>query len=115
MRITPLAIVATFVFWHALLQGVPHHHADTAVPQERMTCSASRPLSQEFHLHSAGEALDVHSCLACSAGSTAEFSDQADDAAHVPDLRASAEVGQPDCRSLHRAHLPLHRGPPAAS
>jgi hypothetical protein len=115
MRIMPLAIVATLVFWHGLLQGVPHNHVDTAVPQERLTCSASRPLSQEFHLHSAGEALDVHSCLACSAGSTAAFSDPADGAARAPDFRTKVEVGQPDCRPLHRKHLPQHRGPPAAS
>jgi hypothetical protein len=61
---------ATLLAWHGVLLAMPHNHADAAVPQEELVCSASHPLSQTNHLHASGRLLTPHPCLACLASTT---------------------------------------------
>lgn len=113
MKMPVRIAVSCLVLWHGIMAGVPHHHADTAVPQERLACSASHPLSQESHLHDRGETLESHPCLACILGSVIASTPSPASAARVPEHPAVAAGGLPDFRSHHRVLLPLHRGPPA--
>lgn len=111
-RLPVVPLVAALVLWHGLLQAVPHNHAEAGVPQELLACRASHPLSQESHLHGAGEAMTPHPCLACLVGSTA---------ASVPGLsridglapeQRRLEGAASHARSVVRTQLPPSRGPP---
>ncbi len=111
-RLPVVPLVAALVLWHGLLQAVPHNHAEAGVPQEHLACRASHPLSQESHLHGAGEAMTPHPCLACLVGSTAASVpglSRLDGLA--PGLRGLESAGNP-ARSLIRTQLPPSRGPP---
>jgi hypothetical protein len=112
MRVPALVLVATMVVWHGLLQGVPHTHADRAVPQELLSCWASHPFSQEAHLHSAGKVMTPHVCLACLAGSVAAAIPAASCGGVTAVEPSAVEVVTTHLRSQLNAGLPLLRGPP---
>jgi len=100
--------------WLGLLQAFPHTHADTAIPQEELACSASSPRSHEVHLHEAGHLLPHYPCLACLAGmSHAAAPSLFKLEREEPAARFAAEQTH-DVRSRSRAYLPLSRGPPVA-
>lgn len=107
-----LLLVAVLVAWNGMLLSVPHKHADIAVPQEELACSASHPSSKTNHLHDSGRLLSPHLCVACLAGSNVAASPGiATIAAMVPSVAGEAidlAVGRPH---LH-TRLPLTRGPP---
>jgi len=98
--------------WYGVLLSTPHNHANNAVPQEELACSASHPFSQTNHLHASGLSVTPHPCLACLAGTT------------VVDTLGLAEVEEAavgetvfvapssDLRSRLHTQLPLLRGPP---
>jgi len=111
-RATVLLVSATSLTWHGVLLSEPHNHGDNAVPWEELACSASRPFSQNNHLHDSGELLSPHPCVACVVGST------------VAETLGAAEIGtvalgvpifvvtSSDFRSRLHSSLPLLRGPP---
>jgi hypothetical protein len=113
-RLAALFVVATLVVWHGLLQGVPHHHADTTVSQQLVTCPASHLVARETHLHDSGPPLTPHLCLACLAGSTIAALPAISEAnASIPGPSGFA-VDPADQHSELNVHLPLLRGPPVA-
>ena len=92
--------------------STPHTHADAAVPQEELACSASRPTSQTNHLHGSGHVVTPHPCLACLAGTAVA------DALGLAGIEEAA-IGEStivgassDLRSRLHSYLPLLRGPP---
>ena len=113
MKDPVLVAVSCLFMWHGIELAVPHHHADFDVPQERLACSASHPLSGESHLHRGGETLDAHPCFTCVVGSVLPSAPPGASAEDAPDQRVLTAAAFPDFRSHHRALLPLHRGPPA--
>lgn len=106
-------LVAALVLWHGLLQAVPHHHIEAGIPQEVLACWASHPLSQESHMHGAGEAMTPHPCLACLAGSITAAMPALSRIDGAAPGGGSVEVVPPSPRSLPLVQLPPSRGPPA--
>jgi hypothetical protein len=112
MRVPALALVATLVVWHELVQGLPHTHSDRSVPQELLACRASCPFSPEAHLHSVGKLMTQHACLACLAGSIAAASPAASCEGVTAAGPKAIEVAPTRLRSRLDTELPLLRGPP---
>jgi hypothetical protein len=112
MRVPALALVATLVVGHGLVQGLPHTHSDHSVPQELLDCRASHPFSKEAHLHSAGKLMTQHVCLACLAGSIAAAAPAASCVGMTAAGPPAIEVTTTRLRSQLDAELPLLRGPP---
>lgn len=106
-------VAMTLVAWQGILLSIPHHHADSTVPQEEIGCSVSRPLSHENHLHGAGAELTPHPCVACLFGNTeaVETSVVSGSPGSLSIARKSA-IGV-DCRWQSHSRLPLLRGPPS--
>lgn len=115
MRIPSLVVVATLVVWHGLVQGVPHHHADTTVPQERLACSVSHPSSGEAHLHGSGSLLTPHPCLACVAGSNSAVPNRVEAVGEGSAGPGSVAADAYRLRQQPHAALPHFRGPPAGA
>ena len=111
-KATLLCGVAMLAVWHGVLLAVPHNHVDTAVPQEELACSASHPLSQTSHLHSAGHLLDHHACLACFAGTSSATAPGLENLAILMPSDSLPTKLPGDCRAQIHAHFPLLRGPP---
>jgi hypothetical protein len=111
-KATLLSGVAMLAVWHGVLLAVPHNHGDTAVPQEKLACSASHPLSQTSHLHSAGHLLDHHACLACFAGTSGATASGLENLAIIMPSDSLPTMPPGDCRAQIHSHLPLLRGPP---
>ena len=111
-RATILLVAAMSLTWHGVLLATPHSHADNAVPQEELACSASHPSSQITHLHGSGHSVPPHPCLACLAGTTVA------DAMGLAEVEEAAVgesiivVASSDLRSRLHTQLPLLRGPP---
>ena len=114
-RLTVLLAAAMLLAWHGLLLATPHTHADHAVPQEEIACSASRPSSQNNHLHGSGRLLASHPCLACLAGSTVADAPGSGEVETAPVGDSPVAATPSDLRSRLHAHLPLLRGPPVTT
>jgi hypothetical protein len=112
VRVTVLLAAAILLAWHGLLLSTPHNHADHAVPQEELACSASHPSSHTNHLHGSGRLLASHLCLACLAGSTVPDAPAAVTVNPVTDGHTAVVFAAIDLRSRIHTHLPLLRGPP---
>lgn len=102
------------VVWHGVMLSTPHTHADAAVPQEELVCSASHPLSQTHHLHGSGRLLSPHPCLACLAGSTIADAPGTAGIGAASACDVLVAIAASDLRSRLHTHLPLLRGPPPA-
>ena len=111
-RATILLVAATLLAWHGVLLSTPHNHADNAVPQEELACSASQPSSQTNHLHGSGRAVSSHPCLACLAGSTVADAPGIAEVESVAGGESCVVVVSTDLRARLQSHLPLLRGPP---
>ena len=107
-----LVVAAMLLTWHGVLISTPHDHADTAVPQEELACSASSPSSQTSHLYGSGRLLAPHPCQACLAGSAPADSFGGVGAETLADGESIVATVSTDLRSRFHAHLPLLRGPP---
>jgi hypothetical protein len=114
VRVPFLLAVAMLVAWHGLLLSTPHSHAENAVPQEELVCSASHPSSQESHLHEAGQLLTPHTCLACLAGSNFAAMGGASIIEMTTVVSGASVVSATDCRFETLAHLADLRAPPFA-
>lgn len=104
---------ALLVVWQGVVFSVPHDHADIAVPQEELACSASHPSSTTEHLHGSGRILSPHPCVACLVGSTAAETHGIVEIDTAPDICWIVAPEICDLRSSENARLPLLRGPPA--
>ena len=113
-RVTVLLMAAILPAWHGLLLSTPHSHADNAVPQEELVCSASHPSSQKLHLHEAGQLLTPHPCLACLAGSNFAAMGGASIIEMTTVVSGASVVSATDCRFETLAHLADLRAPPFA-
>jgi hypothetical protein len=112
-RTTVLLVAAALLAWHGMLLAIPHNHADHAISQEQLYCSASHPSSDASHLHAKGQHLSPHPCIACLVGSTVVDAAGSDAFEGVADQGAAEVVASSDHRSRYRSHLPPHRGPPS--
>ena len=111
-RVVLVTAAALLMTWHGVMLSLPHSHVDADIPQEELACSASHPLSGTFHLHSAGEVLTPHHCLACLAGSNHASAPVTMTFGIVISENVQPAAAVADCRLHSRFHLPLHRGPP---
>ena len=112
VRIILLLVAAALVGWHGVVLSTPHNHADVAVPQEQLACSASHPSSQANHLHAAGRLLSPHPCLACLAGSTVTETPGIVGVDTLTPAGPAVATRSLDRRSRLYTSLPLLRGPP---
>lgn len=115
LRLLPILLVAALLPWMGVLQALPHHHAESGVPQEELTCLASRPMSDLEHLHSAGDRLHHNPCSTCIAGATTAWTSKNVTVVCGEDEGTLTGSDLYDLRSRLRAQLPLQRGPPATS
>jgi len=114
VRAPVLLAVAMSVAWHGVLLSTPHCHAENAMPQEELVCSASHPSSQESHLHDAGQHLTPHTCLACLAGSNIAAMGYASIIEMTTVVSGASVVSATDCRFETFAYLADLRAPPFA-
>ena len=108
-----LLLSAALLPWLGLVQAIPHHHAESGVPQEELACSASRPSSHEQHLHNAGHDLAHHHCLVCLAGSFVSWVPGSVGILYEEEARPLQGSRPFDLRPRLRAELPQLRGPPS--
>lgn len=114
-RLGAILLVVALLPWVGMLRALPHNHADVLVPQEALGCSASSPTSHEFHLHGVGHHLPPHLCLACLAGSSHAEDPVPVTVAVTPSAAPLAVNRVAGVQSSICSHLPLVRGPPAAT
>ncbi len=114
-RATVLLVGAMLLTWQTVILAVPHNHADSAVPQEELACSASHPLSPTSHLHGAGLVLSPHPCLACLAESTVADEPASENIPAATNCEPVVGASVEGHRPLHLARLPLSRAPPLAA
>ncbi|MCW8984461.1 MAG: hypothetical protein OQK55_03895 [Thermoanaerobaculales bacterium] len=112
VRTTVLFVAAMSLAWHGVLLSTPHNHADNAVPQEELACSASHPTSQTYHLHVSGNSLTPHPCLACVFGSTVAEGPGITEISDSPAGTSFVTGVSTDLRARYQTQLPLLRGPP---
>jgi hypothetical protein len=112
-KATLLLCAATLAVWHGVLLGVPHNHTDTELPQEELACSASHPLSQTSHLHSAGHPLAPHHCLACLAGTSGAIPPGLASLAVLAPSDTLPAMPREEIRLQNHSNHPPHRGPPS--
>jgi len=110
---TALLVMTVLVSWQGIVLSIPHNHSDSAVPQEELLCSASRPSSDAFHLHAKGQQLSPHPCIACLAGW--QIADEPGSTAveGMADQGAGGVSLGEGLRSRFHSHLPPDRGPPS--
>jgi hypothetical protein len=114
-KVIALVATAVLVAWYGVVFSIPHNHADGALPQEELACSASHPTSQTSHLHASGQLLSPHPCLACLAGFTGGDLHSGSTVWLADDCESEITVGFAGSRSDHFAHIPLLRGPPVTT
>jgi len=114
-RATVFLVAAMLLTWHGVLGSIPHIHADNAVPQEEIACSASGSSSQTFHLHGSGRLLSPHVCLACLAGTTVADAPGTAEVEGAAIDRSTVAARSSDLRARLHSQLPLLRGPPVTS
>jgi hypothetical protein len=107
-----LLFAALLVASQGVIVSIPHDHADGAVPQEELACSASHPSSETEHLHGSGRLLAPHACVACLAGSTAGESLGVVSIDGAPESGPCVVTDANEMRLRDRARLPFLRGPP---
>lgn len=110
-----LLATALLVAWYGVVFSVPHNHADSAIPQEKLACSASHPTSQTSHLHTSGRPLSPHPCLACLSGSTAANLEPGSQVAFAEDSGSPVILSVVGSGPDSFTHLPPLRGPPIAT
>ena len=113
---TPVLLAAAMLLaWNGVVLSTPHTHADTAIPQEELACSASRPLSQTNHLHGSGHSVTHHLCLACLAGTTVADAMRLAEVEEAAVGESTRMTASSDLRSRLYIQLPFLRGPPTTS